>query len=139
MCRALYVGHDRIGQAVGNTGGGVTETSILSCGALIEALERDLGASTETIARALDVDRRTVERWLGNQTVPQGKTRARLGELVALRDQLLAIFGTAETAREWLWSGSRYLGGLTPEEVLKAGRLDRVRADLDGLAAGVYL
>jgi hypothetical protein len=70
--------------------------------------------------------------------VPQGATRARLGELIALRDRLLGMFGTGEAVREWLGAESRYLGGLTPAEVLRAGRLDRVRADLDGLAAGVY-
>lgn len=117
----------------------MTELGVLDCGPLIAGLERDLGLPLETIALALDVDRRTVERWRANQTVPQGKTRERLGELVALRDRLLRAFGSRETAQEWLQAGSRYLGGFTPQEALKAGRLDRVRADLDGLAAGVYL
>ncbi len=115
------------------------ETSILDCGRIIEGLERDLGISLETIAQALDVDRRTVERWRASQSVPQGRTRQRLGEFVALRDHLLRMFGTAQAAQEWLRAGSAYLGGFTPQEALKAGRVDRVRADLDGLAAGVYL
>lgn len=117
----------------------MADVSILNCGPLIEGLERDLGISLDTIARALDVDRRTVERWRANQSVPQGKTRERLGELVVLRDQLLRMFGSPEAAQGWLQAASRYLGGFTPEEALKAGRLDRVRADLEGLAAGVYL
>jgi transcriptional regulator with XRE-family HTH domain len=117
----------------------VADVSILSCGPLIAGLERDLGVSLETIARALDVDRRTVERWRANRSVPQGKTRERLAELVDLRDQLLRMFGTPEVAQAWLQASSRYLGGFSPEEALKAGRLDRVRADLEGLAAGVYL
>ena len=117
----------------------MAEASILNCGPLIEALGQDLGMSSETIALALGVDRRTVERWRANQSVPQGKTRHRLGQLLALRDQLLQMFPSREVAQEWLGTSSRYLGGFTPEEALKAGRLDRVRADLDGLAAGVYL
>lgn len=117
----------------------MADVSILNCGPLIEGLERDLGISHETIARALDVDRRTVERWRANQSVPQGKTRERLAELVDLRDRLQRMFGTPEATQEWLRASSRYLGGFTPEEALKAGRLDRVRADLEGLAAGVYL
>lgn len=112
---------------------------MLDCGPLIEGLEQDLGVSVEMIALALHVDRRTVERWRANQSVPQGKTRQRLGLLVALREQLLERLGTREAARDWLRARSRYLGGFTPAEALKAGRLDRVRADLDGLAAGVYL
>jgi ribosome-binding protein aMBF1 (putative translation factor) len=114
-------------------------TIILDCGHIIEGLEQDLGISVETIALALDVDRRTVERWRASQSVPQGKTRRRLGELVDLRDRLLLTFGTQQAVQEWLRAGSLYLGGFTPQEALKAGRLDRVRADLDGLAAGVYL
>jgi len=117
----------------------VAQVNILNCGPLIDELERDMSISLETIALAVDVDRRTVERWRANQSVPQGKTRERLAGLVALRDQLLRAFGTPELAQDWLRARSRYLGGFTPEEALKAGRVDRVRADLDGLAAGVYL
>ncbi len=117
----------------------MAETSVLNCGPLITGLERDLGLSPEIIARALDVDRRTVERWRANQTVPQGTTRDRLAELLDLRDRLLQMFGTPAAAQEWLRAASLYLGGFTPLEALRAGRLDRVRADLDGLAAGVYL
>jgi hypothetical protein len=117
----------------------LANTGILNCGPLIEGLERDLGISVETIALALNVDRRTVERWRANQSVPQGQTRQRLGELVEVRDQLLRMFGTPEAAQAWLRASSRYLGGFTPQEALKAGRLDRLRADLEGLAAGVYL
>jgi transcriptional regulator with XRE-family HTH domain len=117
----------------------VTYVNVLSCRTILEGLERDLGLSIETIALALGVDRRTVERWRHDLSLPQGKTRERLGELVALRDQLLRMLGTPEAAREWLGASSRYLGGFTPTEALKAGRLDRVRADLDGLAAGIYL
>ncbi|HET7035852.1 MAG TPA: antitoxin Xre/MbcA/ParS toxin-binding domain-containing protein [Thermomicrobiaceae bacterium] len=117
----------------------MAEVNVLDCGPIIQGFERDLGLSLETIALAVAVDRRTVERWPANQSVPQGKTRERLAELVTLRDQLLAMFGTAEAARQWLGASSRYLGGFTPLEALRAGRLDRVRADLEGLAAGVYL
>jgi hypothetical protein len=123
----------------GQSGCGVSNAGVLNCGPLIEGLERDLGISVETIALALSVDRRTVERWRANQSVPQGQTRQRLGELVEVRDQLLRMFGTRQAAQAWLRASSRYLGGFTPQEALKAGRLDRLRADLEGLAAGVYL
>lgn len=117
----------------------MAEANVLNCGPVVEGLERDLGLSLEAIALAVDVDRRTVERWRTNHSVPQGKTRERLAALVALRDQLVEMFGTAETARQWLGASSRYLGGFSPYEALRAGRLDRVQADLDGLAAGIYL
>jgi uncharacterized protein (DUF2384 family) len=117
----------------------MAKASLLDCGPLIEGLQRDLDVPLETLALALDVDRRTVERWRANQSVPQGQTRRRLSELMALRDRLVQMFGTPEAARDWLRSPSRYLSGFTPAEALRAGRVDRVYADLDGLAAGVYL
>lgn len=117
----------------------MAHTNVLDCRPIIEGLERDLGISIDTIALALGVDRRTVERWRTNQSVPQGKTRERLGELIDLRNQLLRVFGAPDTARAWLEASSRYLGGFTRLEALRAGRRDRVLADLEGLAAGVYL
>lgn len=114
-------------------------TVLLSYRLIVEGLERDLGISIDTIALALYVDRRTVERWRDDRSVPQGKTRERLRELLALRDLLTRMFETPDTAQEWLQSQSRYLGGFTPQEILRAGRPDRVRADLEGLAAGVYV
>jgi hypothetical protein len=117
----------------------MAEASTLNYGQIIETLECDMGVSTETIALALDVDRRTVERWRTNRSVPQGKIRQRFGELVALHDRLLQAFGTRAVAQDRLRASSRYLGGFTPEEALRAGRLDRVQADLDGLAAVIYL
>ncbi len=112
---------------------------LMSCRPIVDGLQRDLGLSIDTIALALNVDRRTVERWRADQSVPQGKTRERLSDLVALRDLIVRMFGTPEAAQEWLRTQSRYFGGFTPEEILKAGRPDPVRADLEGLATGVYL
>ncbi len=117
----------------------MAEVGVLHCGPLIESLEHDMGVTADTIARALEVDRRTVERWRMNQSTPHGRSRERLLELIALRDRLLAMFGSPDLVGEWLRARSRYLGDFTPEEALRAGRLDRVRADLDGLASGVYL
>jgi hypothetical protein len=122
-------------------GGGahVAAVNVPDCRLSIEGVERDLGLTAETIALALGVDRRTIDSWRANQSVPQGKPRARLAELLALHDRLLAILGSPTAAQQWLRARSLYLGGVTPEETLRTGRLDRVRADLDGLAAGVYL
>ena len=58
---------------------------------------------------------------------------------MALRDKLIEVLGSTNAVQEWLQAPSRYLGEFTPEDALKAGRPDRVRADLDGLVAGVYL
>ena len=113
-------------------------TDVLDISPVIDALQRDLGLPADTMAAALNVDRRTVERWRASHTVPQGKTRVRLREFLDLRDHLLAVTGSSEAAKEWLGASSRYLGGFSPLEALRAGRIDRVRADLEGLAGGIY-
>src|SRR5690242_17773939 len=61
---------------------------------IIEDLELDLGISLETIAYAVKVDRRTVARWRAHKSVPRGKTRERLAELVELQHGLLRQVGT---------------------------------------------
>lgn len=114
-------------------------TNLFHLKAVVDGLEQDLGVAVDTLAAALDVDRRTIERWRTNQTIPQGKTRERLTELLTLRDRLLQVMGNREAVHGWLRAASRYLGDFTPEEALKAGRLDRVAADLDGLIGGIYL
>ncbi|HUZ77216.1 MAG TPA: hypothetical protein VMV93_06495 [Chloroflexota bacterium] len=114
-------------------------TNLFDLKTVVDGLEQDLGVPAETLAAALSVDRRTIERWRANQTVPQGKTRERLSELAALRDRLLKVMRDKNAVHEWLQAESRYLGGFTPVEALKAGRIDRVSADLDGLTGGIYL
>jgi hypothetical protein len=49
------------------------------------------------------------------------------------------MFTEWEGARDWLNAPSRYLAGLTPLEVMRAGRVDRAREALLALSAGVYL
>lgn len=101
-------------------------------------LERDLGFSDEALAFVLGINPRTVNRWHRNGTLPRDRARRQLEELWALRTRMLEMFSGAEQAQEWLSAQSMYLGWLTPAEVLRTGRIDRVRADLDALAAGIY-
>ncbi|MDQ2743795.1 MAG: hypothetical protein M3Z66_16080 [Chloroflexota bacterium] len=105
----------------------------------IEKLERDLGIDEDVLARALDVNVRTVARWHGEGRIPRGETRRRFDELLELRDQLVAMFPSREVIHEWMNSPSLYLGGFTPTDALKLGAIHRARADLNALAAGIYL
>ena len=65
--------------------------------------------------------------------------RTSLNALPVLHTHLGATFEDMRDAREWLHDPSRYFGGLTPLEVLRVGRIDRVEADLEALDAGVFL
>jgi uncharacterized protein (DUF2384 family) len=105
----------------------------------VEELEAGIGVDGGELAVVLGVSARTVERWRTGQTYPQHEARERLADLIALERHLGETFGDTEAARSWLRAGNPYLGGLTPFEVLRAGRPDRVRAALEALDSGVFV
>ena len=106
---------------------------------MIADLERDLGLSTDDLARALHMNPRTVDRWRAGDTYPQREARERLNALMGLRRHLSETFRDLESAHSWLRDNNRYLGRLTPVEALRAGRLDRIDAALTALDAGIFI
>ena len=105
----------------------------------IEALEEGLGLGGGEIASALGASARTVERWRAGQTYPQHGARERLAGLLAVEEHLGETFEDRVARHAWLRSASPYLGGLTPLEVIRAGRADRVGAALEALDSGVFV
>lgn len=110
-----------------------------SPGAAIDALQRDLGLSLGDLAAALHVHQHTVERWRKGDTYPQRDADRCLTALMALHARLGAMFTSWEAAADWLHDPNRYLGDMTPAEVLRAGRLDRIDVALTGFEAGVFI
>ncbi len=108
-------------------------------GQAVERLMGDLGLSKKELADALDATPRTLERWRTGGTYPQRDTRRRLAELVELDRHLRETFEDREAVRRWLSSPNRYLGGLTPVEAVRVGRVDRVEAALEALDSGVFV
>jgi hypothetical protein len=102
-------------------------------------LEADLGLSPKDLTGSLSIDRRTLERWLNGDTYPQREARRRLVDLLALNSRLCEAFDGPVGAREWLHASSRYLGGITPAEALRSGRLDRVNAAFEVLESGIFI
>lgn len=105
---------------------------------VIIELEQAFGLSQEDLARAIDVNVRTVERWRKGAAVPQREARERLAVLLRLRDRLNDTFTTEDAARGWLHRPNRYLRSLTPADTLRVGRPDRVDGALEVIDAGVY-
>ncbi len=106
---------------------------------IVEQLQNDLGLTVVDLASALGTDQRTIQRWQTGQSFPQHDARQKLHELSRLRNHVRDTFQTADAARVWLRTPHRYLGCLTPTEVLRAGRLDRVEAALEALDSGIFL
>lgn len=66
---------------------------------------------------------------------------AHLGRLLALEwlASELAEFYDPETARLWLFSRHRLLGGATPAERIQQDRIDDVLAIIEQLKSGAYV
>jgi len=105
---------------------------------IVEQVSADLNLPIDQLARALDADPRTVDRWRSG-TYPQRETRQRLLDLQTVHHHLRETFATLEALREWVHSPSRYLGGLTPADAMRVGRFDRVEAALEALDSGVFV
>ena len=105
----------------------------------VGVLGADLQLSLRDLGSMLDTDPRNIQRWVSGESYPQRAYRRRLHALVELHHHLGETFATMEAAREWLTAPSRYLAALTPLEVLRAGRSDRVEAALEAIDSGIYL
>lgn len=105
----------------------------------IEELLHGFGLTVREFAQPLGVSERTVERWLAGETLPQHDARRRLAELRLLYAHLAETFETPEAIPLWLHGKSRYLGGLTPADAIRVGRIDRVEAALDALDSGTFV
>lgn len=108
-------------------------------GQAVAMLESDLGLTTKNLQIILDTSARKIARWVHEEAYAQKDARRRLAELMAFHKHLGTMFPSWEGARDWLRCPNRYLSGLTPLEALRAGRIDRARAALVALDAGVYV
>lgn len=106
---------------------------------LVEDLTDALGLSRADLAHAVGAHARSVERWHTGTAFPQREARERLDALEQLVVRLRQTFTTDDAAHAWLHESSRYLGGLSPVDALRAGRIDRVEAALEALDSGVFL
>lgn len=105
----------------------------------LDALQEATGLSEEELAGALGTSHRTLQRWRAGTAYPQQLARQRLAELLRLQRRVVETFEGPDAVRRWFHSQSRYLGGITPAEAVRVGRLDRVEAALEALDSGVFL
>lgn len=103
----------------------------------IARIKRELAIKPTDLAQGLDIDARTLDRWEKGLVYPQQNGRERLGALLELAENVSAFFATPQDAQAWLRDQNRYLGGLTPLEAIRAGRIDRARAALGVMQWGI--
>lgn len=107
-----------------------------------QALKRfhdELELTDTDLSAAFAVSARTLGRWRKGEAYPQHEARDKMNLLLALADTLSDTFDTTSASHTWMHSESTYLGGLTPTEAVRAGRVDRAILALRAMEAGVYL
>ncbi len=102
----------------------------------IEALVVDLGSRSE-VARALDVDRSQVTRWLDRAQDP-GPANLRKVEGIELALARLLRLYERDDALRWLEGFNAHLGGRRPIDLLARGRLGEVLDAIDADEAGTF-
>lgn len=108
----------------------------------LQALKRFnelLALNDADLAVAFAVSPRTLARWRRGNAYPQHEARGKMNQLLTLADTLEDTFDAQSAMHTWMHTESRYLGGLTPAEAIRAGRVDRAQLALTAMEAGVYL
>lgn len=105
----------------------------------IEQLEQDLGLTPQDICGALNVTRRTLERWRSGESYPQRESREKLAELGELNEYFQEAFEDGDAVREWLNAKSRYLRWMTPADSIRQGNFDGALGALQVIEYGIFL
>ncbi len=96
-----------------------------------------VGLDQADLARVLDMNPRTIARWLGRESQPRPQPRERLLELIAVLEQLAGVL-KPDAAHDWLFTPNPTLDHHKPVEFLRASDGRRVLGAIDGLAEGVF-
>ena len=93
----------------------------------LEATRGKLQLDWEELAATLGVDQSTLYRWRQRESRPRPIFRSRLQQVSELVELLPRVFAGPDLAREWLRAARpESLGGATPLELMRGGRIDRV-------------
>jgi putative toxin-antitoxin system antitoxin component (TIGR02293 family) len=119
--------------------------------ALVEQLERQAARQTldgvmdtfqldnADLAAALQVDRRTIQRYRNEDSVPTRKVRERLARLREISILLEEVFQTSEGAITWLYTRVPLLKGRRPIDLMRRGKLDEVITALETYQSGAFV
>ena len=100
---------------------------------------REKGAMRSVeVANLLGTRPETVSRWNQGRAYPHSSTEKTLLELEFIVDQLSDFYEPNE-ARQWIFSPQKLLGGSSPAELIREGRIDEVRRLVNQLRDTVYL
>ena len=115
----------------------IATDSGIDLGAL-ERTGRQLGLGLQDIARIIGVDQSTLYRWRRGMSVPRAVLQTRIIQFAEMFELLRRLFAGPDLARRWIHEAKpESLGGdVTPLDVMRNGRIDRVLLLLHTLSVG---
>jgi transcriptional regulator with XRE-family HTH domain len=90
------------------------------------------------VANLLGTRPETVSRWNQGRAYPHASTEKALLQLEYLVDEL-SDFYTPNEARLWIFSPQKHLGGASPAELIREGRIDEVMRLVNQVRDAVYV
>lgn len=103
----------------------------------LESLREKGGMRHVDVANLLGTRPETVSRWNQGKAYPHSGTEKELLELEYIVDQLSDFYEPNE-ARHFLFARQRLLGGHSPAELIKNGKIDEVITLVGRMRDGVY-
>jgi len=91
------------------------------------------------VGKAVQADRKTIQRWRAGVSAPHPEHRQRLEQLNQLRHLLEQCFRSPGAAQQWLHRPGGAFGGRTPFSLLTSGDLTSLIQALSTLAAGAHV
>src|SRR5262245_41604384 len=104
----------------------------------LESLREKGAMRNIEVANLLGTRLETVSRCNQGHAYPHASTEKTLLELEYIVDQLSDFYEPNE-ARQWIFSPQKHLGGTSPAELIREGKIDDVRRLVNQLRDGVYL
>lgn len=101
--------------------------------ALLDSSELDAA----DVARIVRTDRRTVSRWVNQETEPRWPNRERLLEFLAVMEKLHQVLKPS-ASYDWLYSPHPALDFKKPVDLLRQGEFREVLGLIDAMGEGVF-
>ncbi|MBA3236559.1 MAG: DUF2384 domain-containing protein [Chloroflexi bacterium] len=98
----------------------------------------DTSIDATGMARILDRDPKTVQRWLRHETEPRWEVREVVLSLNVVLERLAGVIDPA-SAEDWLFTPVPSLGHERPVELIRDGRARDVLNLIDALSEGVFV
>ena len=89
------------------------------------------------VANLLGTRPETVSRWNQGRAYPRPTTEKTLLELEYIVDQIADFYEPSE-ARQWIFAPQKLLGGVSPAQLIRDGRIDEVMRLVNQLRDAVH-